>query len=229
LILNKDNFRNIDLNGRTPPRHIAIEGPIGVGKTTLTQYLAETFKYNTLLEKTEDNPFLTRFYAGEKNIALQTQLFFLFQRIQQLSELRQADLFQPLHVADFLIEKDPLFADLTLNNNELKLYHQVYQQLTIDAPTPDLVIYLQAPSDVLLQRISARGVNVERSIGDEYLIRLNDIYTRFFHFYDKSPLLIVNAAEIDWVNTPTDYTNLVDYLLTIKSGRHYYNPTPSLF
>ena len=222
------NVNRMDLNGKRIPNHIAVEGPIGVGKTTLTKFLAESFNYETLLERAEDNPFLERFYAAERNAALSTQLFFLFQRAQQINNLRQTDMFCPVRVADFLIEKDQLFAQVTLDEDELKLYEQVYNHVTIDAPTPDLVIYLQAPSDVLLQRIEKRGINSEQVINADYLNKLNEAYARFFHFYDKSPLLIVNASDIDWVNKPEDYHNLVDYLLTITSGRHYYNPTAAL-
>lgn len=221
--------RKIDINGRNIPRYIAIEGPIGVGKTTLTKYLAETFNYETLLERAEENPFLEKFYAKERNSALPTQLFFLFQRVQQMNELRQADLFEPVRVADFLIEKDQLFAQVTLTDDELQLYQQVYDQMTINAPKPDLVVYLQAPSDVLLERIGQRGIPAEQTINADYLHQLNEAYTRFFHFYDKSPLLIVNATEIDWVNNHNDYENLVDFMLNITSGRHYYNPRPSIF
>lgn len=210
------------------PRYIAVEGPIGVGKTTLTKYLAATFNYETLLERAEDNPFLARFYADERNSALPTQLFFLLQRAQQLNDLRQTDMFQPVRVADFLIQKDQLFAELTLGQEELSLYQQIYHHVTIDAPTPDLVIYLQAPVDVLLSRIEHRGINAERSINKAYLQALNEAYAKFFHFYDQSPLLIVNAGEIDWVNNPNDYQKLVEYLLEIKTGRHYYNPKPSI-
>lgn len=227
--MNDSSKRHIELNGRPVPRYIAVEGPIGVGKTTLTKYLAESFNYNTLLERAEENPFLEKFYAKERNSALPTQLFFLFQRVQQINEMRQTDMFEPVRVADFLIEKDQLFAEVTLEAEELKLYQQVYEKMTIDAPAPDLVIYLQAPSDVLLERISQRGIEAERTINADYLNILNDAYTRFFHFYDKSPLLIVNATEIDWVNNEQDYLNLVDYMLSITSGRHYYNPRPSMF
>ena len=215
---------SFDIDGRTLPRYIAVEGPIGVGKTRLTKNLAETFNYDLLLERAEDNPFLERFYAGEVNAALPTQLFFLFQRVQQINALRQADLFQPVRIADFLIEKDQLFAQVTLDSQELSLYQQVYNQVTIDAPVPDLVIYLQAPVEILLARIGRRGIKSERSINAGYLHQLNEAYTRFFHYYDSSPLLIINAAEIDWVNNARDYQDLVDYILSIKSGRHYYNP-----
>ena len=218
----------IDLRGYTLPQYIAVEGPIGVGKTTLTKNLAQTFNYETLLERAEENPFLERFYLKESNTALPTQLFFLFQRVKQINTLRQADLFQPVRVADFLIEKDQLFAELTLDDEELNLYKQVYDRMTIDAPKPDLVVYLQAPADILLERIHQRGIPAEQNINYDYLHKLNDAYTRFFHYYDSSPLLIVNAADIDWVNNSNDYRSLVDYMLNIKNGRHYYNPQPIL-
>ncbi|VUD53318.1 Deoxyguanosine kinase [Thalassocella blandensis] len=219
----------IDLAGKQLPQFIAVEGPIGVGKTTLTKYLAQTFNYDTLLERAEDNPFLERFYADQRNAALPTQLFFLFQRVQQINSLRQTDMFEPVRVADFLIEKDQLFAQVTLDHDELLLYQQVYNQLTVDAPRPDLVVYLQAPVDVLFDRIKKRGIESEQQIDAEYLTALNDAYTRFFHYYDDAPLLIVNTADINWVNSAEDYKKLVEYMLTIRSGRHYYNPEPSIF
>ncbi len=216
---------NVDLKGRTPPAFIAIEGPIGVGKTTLAKRLAESFNYQTLLEETEENPFLERFYRNRKQGALATQLFFLFQRAQKIQDLRQADIFEPVRVSDFLIEKDPLFARINLDSDEFQLYEKVYQQLTIDAPKPDLVIYLQASTDVLLSRIESRGHSWERTLERDYLERLNEVYSEFFLYYDGAPLLIVNASEIDLVNSQSDYAHLVDYLLDIRSGRHYFNPT----
>ena len=218
----------LDLRDRELPQFIAVEGPIGVGKTSLTKQLAQSFNYASLLEQAEDNPFLERFYSNQRNAALATQLFFLFQRMQQLNELHQSDMFAPVRVADFLIDKDQLFAEVTLDPDELQLYRQVYDHLTIDAPVPDLVVYLQAPADTLMERIQKRGVAAEQNIDADYLNLLNDAYTRFFHYYDTAPLLIVNAADIDWVNNPVDYRNLVDYMLTIRSGRHYYNPKASL-
>lgn len=216
---------NIDLKGRTPPAFIAVEGPIGVGKTTLAKKLATSFNYNILLEDAQDNPFLEKFYRNRKQAALATQLFFLFQRAQKIQDMRQADIFEPVRVADFLVEKDPLFARINLDRDEFQLYEKVYQQLTIDAPRPDLVIYLQASTDVLLSRIDNRGVPCEQAIERDYLERLNEVYSEFFLYYDGAPLLIVNASEIDLVNSDTDYSHLVDYLLDIRSGRHYFNPT----
>ena len=217
-----------DLAEHVLPKFMVVEGPIGVGKTTLCKMLAECFQSDTLLERAEENPFLDRFYAGEKNAALSTQLFFLMQRAQQINALKQDDLFAPTKTADFLLEKDRLFAEVILDDDELNLYLQVYEHLTIDTPTPNLVVYLQAPSSVLMERIQRRGIRSEQSISRQYLDRLNDAYSHFFHYYDESPLLIVNASDIDWVNNPKDFNSLVRYMLSIKNGRHYYNPQPAL-
>ena len=216
---------NIDMKGRKPPPFIAIEGPVGVGKTNLARKLAASLNYNTLLESAEDNPFLEKFYRNRKQAALATQLFFLFERAQKIQDMRQADIFEPVRVANFLIEKDPLFARVNLEREEFQLYQKVYQQLTIDAPRPDLVIYLQASPDVLLTRIENRGIPYEQAIDRDYLERLNEVYSEFFLYYDGAPLLIVNASEIDLANGESDYRHLVDYLLDISSGRHYFNPT----
>lgn len=208
------------------PGYIAIEGPIGAGKTTLTRRLAETLGYELLLEQPENNPFLPRFYQEARSVALQTQLHFLFQRAEQLHELRQQDMFRPNRVADFILEKDPLFAEVTLDPDELRLYHKVLDQLAIDVPTPDLVIYLQASTDVLIERIQRRGTGFEQKIDPDYLTVINDAYTRFFHYYEKAPLLIINASDIDLVNSEDDYRSLVNFMLRIRQGRHYYNPAP---
>ncbi|MBS24995.1 MAG: deoxynucleoside kinase [Gammaproteobacteria bacterium] len=210
------------------PRYIAVEGPIGVGKTSLTKRLAETFNYETLLERSEENPFLDRFYENPRQHALSTQLFFLFQRARQIQDLRQEDLFEPIRVADFLIEKDHLFAQQNLDADEYELYAKVYQHLIIDPPIPDLVIYLQAPTRILLDRIKKRGVKAEQFIELGYLENLNHAYTELFHYYKNSPLLIVNSAEIDLVNNDQDYRLLVDYILSHPSGTNYFNPSPSL-
>lgn len=216
---------SVDLKGRTPPTFIAVEGSIGVGKTTLAKRLAASFNYATLLEDAEENPFLEKFYRNREQAALATQLFFLFQRAQKIQDMRQTDIFEPSRIADFLMEKDPLFARINLDRDEYELYEKVYQQLTIDAPKPDLVVYLQAPTDVLLSRIDTRGLAIERGINRDYLERLNEVYSEFFLYYDDAPLLIVNASEIDLANSEADYKDLVNYLLDIRSGRHYFNPT----
>lgn len=210
------------------PHYIAVEGPIGVGKTSLAKRLAETFNYDIVLEKPEENPFLERFYRNPKQHALATQLFFLFQRAQQLQALKQDDLFEPVRVADFLIDKDRLFARQNLDADEFALYETVYQHLTINAPVPDLVIYLQAPTPVLLGRVQKRGIAAEQAIEPDYLNRLNEAYTSFFHYYDKGPLLIVNSADLDLVNDEEDYLQLVAQIAAAPQGVHYFNPKPTL-
>jgi deoxyadenosine/deoxycytidine kinase len=213
------------IKDREIPRFITIEGPIGVGKTTLAKRLAESFNYETMLERAEENPFLAGFYKNRRQNALATQLFFLFQRAQQIQDMRQQDLFSPVRISDFLIEKDRLFARANLEDNEFTLYEQVYSQITIDAPKPDLVIYLQAPVDVLMDRILQRGISVERNIDRDYLELLNEAYSEFFLYYDEAPLLIVNCADIDFINNNDHYLTLIDYMLNVRGGRHYFNPT----
>jgi deoxyadenosine/deoxycytidine kinase len=207
-------------------RYVVVEGPIGVGKTTLARRLAATFGSELLLEGADENPFLERFYQNPRQGALPTQLFFLFQRARQLQELRQGDMFAPVRVADFLMEKDRLFAGLTLDEMELNLYLQAYAYVTLEMPAPDLVIYLQAPVEVLQERIARRGRPEERQITGDYLRRVVESYTEFFYHYDKAPLLIVNATEIDLAASDEDYRQLLERIATTRSGRHYFNPLP---
>lgn len=215
----------LPLKGRRPPNHIAVEGPIGVGKTTLSHRLAEAFGHEVMLEEAYDNPFLTKFYENPRQVALATQLFFLFQRAQKLASLRQNDLFASAWVSDFMIEKDPLFARINLDADEYSLYQKVYKQTIVDSPTPDLVIYLQAAPERLLERIERRGLAPEQGIQRGYLEQLNEVYSEFFLYYDAAPLLIVNANDLDLANGDRDFHALVDYLLDIKNGKHYFNPT----
>ncbi len=206
------------------PRHIAIEGPLGVGKTTLTIRLAESFNAETILEEPDENPFLERFYQDRDKNALPTQLYFLFQRIQQLEELRQGDIFQKVHISDFMIDKDPIFARVNLDEDEYRLYERVYKTVISDLPKPDLVIYLQAPTETLSSRIRKRGHPIERYISSSYIKQLNEAYAQFFHYYNETPLLIVNTARINLAQNKADYQNLLRYIAQPHSGRHYYNP-----
>lgn len=226
-------MRSDSLASRSParapegrPSYIVVEGPIGVGKTSLAQRLAQAYGGEVLLERPEENPFLERFYVSRKHFALPTQLFFLFQRAQQLAGLKQGDMFRPTRIADFLLEKDGLFARLNLDDHELRLYEQVYAQFRLEAPVPDLVIYLQAPVEVLLERVRKRGIDFERAIDRDYLQSLIEAYTRFFYHYTAAPLLIVNAAEVNFVESDADFQALLDHLRSVRSGRHFFNPLP---
>jgi deoxyguanosine kinase len=216
------------MNTTDIPHHfIVIEGPIGVGKTTLARRLCASLEAEPVLEQAAENPFLERFYRNPRDGALPTQLYFLFQRAQQLAALNQQDLFAPLRVGDYLLEKDRLFARVTLDDAEFGLYEQVHAKLDIQAPKPDLVVYLQAPVDVLLERIAKRGIRYEQQIERAYLERLNEAYAKFFHEYEAAPLLIVNAASIDPINNQADYDELLSAIQRMKRGRLYYNPLRS--
>ena len=216
------------LNEIPLPKYIAIEGPIGVGKTTLANKIAKTFNYDAFLEQPSENPFLKNFYRNQGQSALATQLFFLFQRMQQIQDLKQRSLFENVRVADFLIEKDRLFAEVTLTNEEMDLYNKVYEHITLDAPTPDLVIYLQAPIEILKERISKRGNINEQYLTLDYLERLNDEYSRFFLDYKSSPLLIINAADINLESNDEDYESLITMIMSNPKGTNFVNPQPSL-
>jgi deoxyadenosine/deoxycytidine kinase len=210
------------------PKYIAIEGPIGVGKTTLANKIATTFNYDAFLEQPAENPFLKNFYRNPSQSALATQLFFLFQRMQQIQDLKQRSLFEAVRVADFLIEKDRLFAEVTLSNEEMDLYDKVYDHITLDAPSPDLVIYLQAPIDVLKNRITKRGNINEQYLTLEYLEKLNDAYSRFFLDYNDAPLLIINAADINLESNEADYESLITTIMSNPKGKNFINPQPSI-
>jgi deoxyadenosine/deoxycytidine kinase len=204
-------------------RYIAIDGPIGAGKTSLAKRLAERVGGGTLLEQPEGNPFLPRFYADRVRFALPTQLFFLFQRVDQLRAGAQPDLFARLTVADFLLEKDPLFAALTLSGDELALYHRIYAALRPQVPRPDLVIYLHAAPATLLERVRRRAVAYEAPIGEDYLAALADAYQRFFYHYAEAPLLVVNSEHLDFVANEGDLELLVRRVATMRGAREYFN------
>jgi deoxyguanosine kinase len=205
-------------------RYIVIEGPIGVGKTSLARRLADVMDGEPVLEEAGANPFLERFYQDPRGAALPAQLFFMFQRVRQLEQLAQADMFADLRVSDFLLAKDRLFAQITLDRDELSLYEQIFDKLDFNPPPPDLVVYLQAPVDTLLFRIAQRGIRYEQDIKRRYLERLTDVYSQFFHQYNESPLLIVNAATIDPVNNEEHFQMLLNEIDTTRSGRQFFNP-----
>lgn len=204
-------------------RYIVVEGPIGVGKTSLAKRLAEHAHAQTLLEKPQDNPFLARFYEDAQRYALQTQLFFLFQRINEVRDLSQMDMFQSRTVSDYLFDKDVLFARLNLNEDEYQLYQTIYQRLAPQAPPPDLVIYLQASTDTLISRVRRRGHRHERPIQDDYLTRLAASYGEFFHHYEAAPLLVVNSENLNFADNEADFNMLLDRIGKMRSQREYFN------
>ncbi len=207
------------------PGYIVVEGPIGAGKTTLAKRLARSLDAELILETPEENPFLQQFYRDPERTALPTQLSFLFQRAKQAQAqaLRQADMFRPTRVADFMMEKDRLFARINLTGEELNLYNLVYQQLAIEPPVPDLVIYLQAPVEVLRERIARRRHDYEKNISSAYLTRLVDAYVEFFHHYAQSPLLIVNAAEGNLAEGRGEYEALLAMVRSGPVGKQFVN------
>ncbi len=190
----------------------------------LARRIASSLGASLMLEEPNDNPFLERFYKAPEQYALQTQLFFLFQRTQQIKALRQMDLFTPVRVADFMLDKDPIFAQITLGEEELYLYNQVYQHLVTDMVTPDLVIYLQAPADVLISRIRKRGLLFERNMERDYLQQVMESYMRYFLAYQDSALLMVNAENLGFLDNDEYYRLLLEEIDHISSGRHYFNP-----
>jgi deoxyguanosine kinase len=205
-------------------RYIAIEGPIGVGKTALAKRLSDSMSADLVLEEFEENPFLERFYRDGQSAALPAQMFFLFARARQIEQMRQSDLFSNVRISDYLFTRDRLFAELNLDAEELKLYEQIADNLAVDAPVPDLVIYLQASVDAILQRLMRRNAPYDRYVERGYLERLTDAYSRFFHNYDDGPLLIVNASQIDPVNNDADYEQLFRQIEATTGGRHFFNP-----
>ncbi|HMA88998.1 MAG TPA: deoxynucleoside kinase [Burkholderiales bacterium] len=204
-------------------RYIVVEGPIGAGKTTLAKRLAARLGSDLLLEQPGANPFLARFYQDMPRYALPTQLFFLFQRAKQIEPLAQPDMFSRATVSDFLLDKDPLFARITLTGDELSLYDRIYEALRPHAPTPDLVVYLQAQPDTLIERVRRRAEQFERGISEEYLALLAEGYARFFYHYTAAPLLIVNSETLNFVERDTDFELLIERLRAMKSRREYFN------
>ncbi|NOY86339.1 MAG: deoxynucleoside kinase [Deltaproteobacteria bacterium] len=208
-------------------RYIVVEGPIGVGKTSLVEMIGEEFGARVILERVEDNPFLPGFYRDPSRHAFQTQIFFLLSRFQQQKELAQQDLFSQSIVCDYLFAKDRIFASVNLGEDELALYRQIYSLLDQRIPRPDLVIYLQSPTEVLQQRIRRRGRSFEREINRDYIAAVNEAYNRFFFSYDRTPLLIINTADVDFVRRPEDFQDLVREIRRMRKGVQFYVPLGS--
>ncbi len=208
-------------------RYIVVEGPIGVGKTSLAKLLASEFQARSIFEKVEDNPFLPKFYEDPETYAFQNQIFFLVSRYQQQRELSQQELFKQNIVADYLFAKDKIFATLTLSSEELNLYQQIYQLLDTRVPKPDLVVYLQARPEVLYKRIKKRDKSYERGVTLEYLTEVAQAYNQFFFHYGESSLLVVNTSEIDFVSSSKDLADLIKEINNMGSGTQHYIPLGS--
>jgi deoxyadenosine/deoxycytidine kinase len=204
-----------------------IEGPIGVGKTSVTKLLAKEFNARLILEKPEGNPFLSHFYQDRKKYAFQTQIFFLLSRFQQQKEIAQLELFNQTTLCDYLFAKDRIFASLNLDDHELALYDQIYNLLNGQIPSPDLVIYLQAKPDVLLHRIKSRNISYEKEIDLEYLKTLTEAYNYYFFHYDHTPLLVVDTSEINFVSRKEDLAQLIREIKQMKKGTWYFVPMRS--
>ncbi|RQO38719.1 deoxynucleoside kinase [Herminiimonas sp. KBW02] len=204
-------------------KYIVVEGAIGAGKTTLARKLATQLGAQTLLELPEENPFLEKFYRDAARYALPTQMFFLLQRMNQLRDLAQPDLFDARIVSDFLLDKDPIFARLTLSDDELALYQQLYDHLRPQAPLPDLVIYLQAEPQTLIDRIKKRGIAMEAGISENYMHRLCDSYSRIFYEYDHAPLLIVNTEHLNPIDNNEDFALLLTRIANMRGKREFFS------
>ena len=209
------------------PRYIAIEGPIGVGKSSLAKILAQKYDSRLVKEEVAGNPFLERFYENPRKFAFQTQLFFLLSRYRQQRELAQGDLFEGGLVCDYILAKDKIFALINLEDDEISLYESIYKLLVSTLPKPDLVIYLQARPEVLLSRVRKRGIAYERNISLDYLRTLSDAYNEYFFHYNETPLLVVNTSEIDFVESPRDLEHLVREVKSVKRGTQHYIPLGS--
>ena len=206
--------------------YLVIEGPIGVGKTSIAHKLADDFSAKLLLEQVDENPFLQQFYKDIKKLALPTQLYFLLSRVETLQKLQQRDMFNSMTVSDFLLQKDQLFARLLLDDKQFDLYKKIYDSMQVPDIKADLVVYLQAPVSVLIERIQKRGRHFEQLIDAEYLNRLSKAYLDFFYHYKDSPVLIVNAVDVDFINDQDEYNRLKEHILNVESAKSYYNPVP---